>query len=88
MARGPKLCTECEHHRERVVSFNDTITYECFKTVDLVTGKTKPTPCSIVRGKNSLCGEMGKWFKRAEPAYADDIPSIFDEPRVEFEPAE
>lgn len=88
MPRGPKLCTECEHHQERAVSFMDTIIHECWKTVDVVTGKTKPTPCSVVRRKNNLCGEVGKWFKAAELRTVEDEPGVFDEPPVEFEPAE
>ena len=68
MAKGPRLCVNCESHRERAVSFNDKIIHECVRTVDLVSGRTKPTPCSVVRTNPRLCGEMGKWFKASEDA--------------------
>ncbi len=86
MSDGPKLCTSCEHHHDSAVA--DTVYHKCHKTVDVVTGKIKPTACSYVRASKALCGPYGKWYAEREvirvvPAY--DAPGIFDEPRVEFE---
>ena len=80
---GPRLCIDCMYHRESFVA--ETEYHSCWKTVDVVTGKTKPTPCSTVRNNPKLCGSIGKWYK---PDIDADAPGLFDEPAVEFEPAE
>lgn len=68
MSAGPRLCIECQYHDETANSFNDQTMHKCWRTVDLVTGKTKPAPCAVVRDNAKLCGPMGKWFKKREDA--------------------
>jgi len=69
---GPKTCVECVSCEQRKPSYNPTAPtiHMCTRTVDIVTGKTKPEACATVRKNERLCGHVGKWWKAKEMAEA------------------
>lgn len=63
----PVLCIHCQHHTVGKDQFIHHCAHEESKKqgMDLVTGKTYPVTCSIMRMQGAACGPEGKLFRLA-----------------------
>lgn len=72
--QGPKLCKDCRYVQITPPKYNPNgnapSIHRCTRTVDIVTGASKPTVCMEVRKSERLCGHVGKWFKPVEEVVA------------------